>query len=144
MYVKRVKRKCSVRGCKHTDCFAMSRTREVGNTVIICRDCLKDALDAIDSLGADEKRNIPDVADAGVPALFFNETAQGAETPAESETKEAPAEEAPAEDAETKDSAEDSAEETPKAETFVCPDCGKEFKSENGLKTHARYCKSKN
>ena len=50
MYIRKVKRKCGIRGCKNTDCFAVSRAREVGNTVIICRDCLKDALGSIESL----------------------------------------------------------------------------------------------
>ena len=49
MYVRHVKRKCGIRGCKNTDCFAISRAREIGNTVIMCRDCLEDALAAIDA-----------------------------------------------------------------------------------------------
>ena len=40
MYAKRLKRKCSVRGCKNTDTFAISRTRELGGSVIICKSCL--------------------------------------------------------------------------------------------------------
>ena len=50
MYVKKLKRKCSVRGCKNTDTFAISLTREVGNTVIICKSCLGKALGAIDDI----------------------------------------------------------------------------------------------
>lgn len=45
---KKVKRKCNVRGCRHTDSYSISHYREGGNTVIICKDCLKDALAAIE------------------------------------------------------------------------------------------------
>lgn len=72
MYIKCVKRKCNVRGCKNTDCFAISRGREVGNTVIICKSCLSDALDSIDKLAPGEKTNIPKQVTAPPPPLFFN------------------------------------------------------------------------
>ena len=49
MYVKKIKRICSVRGCKNTDVFAISKSRDMGNSVIICKDCLKDALASIDN-----------------------------------------------------------------------------------------------
>lgn len=49
MYIKRIKRKCGVRGCKNTDVFALSKSREMGNSVIICKDCLKDALTSTDN-----------------------------------------------------------------------------------------------
>ena len=49
MYVKKIKRICGVRGCKNTDVFALSKTREMGNSVIICKDCLKDALASIEN-----------------------------------------------------------------------------------------------
>ena len=72
MYIKYVKRKCSVRGCKNTDCFAVSRGREVGNTVIICKNCLSDALDSIGKLTPGEKSNIPQWPATSPPPLFFN------------------------------------------------------------------------
>ena len=43
MRVIKVKRKCSVRGCKNTDCFAIVKGRELGGSVIMCADCLKEA-----------------------------------------------------------------------------------------------------
>lgn len=46
MHIRHVKRKCSVRGCKNTDCFAISKNREIGNTVIMCKTCMEDALKA--------------------------------------------------------------------------------------------------
>ena len=77
MFVRQVKRKCSVRGCKSTDCFAISRTREVGNTVIICKSCLGKALGAIDEIDPKTKSNIPAVDNTTVPSLFFNAKALG-------------------------------------------------------------------
>lgn len=56
MNVKRVKRICGVRGCKNTDSFALSRYREMGNSVIICKECLKNALDSIDNYAEPEKK----------------------------------------------------------------------------------------
>lgn len=48
MYVKKLRRKCNVRGCKNTVSYATSKTREMGNSVIICTDCLKATLEAIE------------------------------------------------------------------------------------------------
>ena len=48
MYTRKVKRKCGVRGCRNTVSYALSKTREMGNSVIICEDCLKASLDAIE------------------------------------------------------------------------------------------------
>ncbi len=61
MYVRRVKRKCGIRGCKNTDCFAVSRAREIGNTVIICRDCLAGALGELDGKAEPEKSATPKI-----------------------------------------------------------------------------------
>jgi hypothetical protein len=45
MFVKKFKKKCDVRGCKNiTDVFVISKRREMGNTIAICRECMKDAL----------------------------------------------------------------------------------------------------
>lgn len=49
MYVKKFKKKCGVRGCKNiSDVFIISRRREMGNTVAMCRQCMVDALKATD------------------------------------------------------------------------------------------------
>ena len=50
MFVKKFKRKCDVRGCKNTaDVFLISKRREMGNTIAMCRDCMKEALKATES-----------------------------------------------------------------------------------------------
>ena len=109
MFARQVKRKCSVRGCKNTDCVAISRTREVGNTIIICKSCLGDGLKAIDEINPKTKSNIPSLGNTSIPPLFYHSDSKKAEdTTAE----------------------------------IVCPKCGREFGSENGLKSHLRYCKA--
>lgn len=47
MNVRKLKRKCCVRGCKNTESYAISLTREAGNSIIACKDCLEKALKAI-------------------------------------------------------------------------------------------------
>ena len=45
MFIKKIKRICSVKGCKNTqNVFVVSKRREVGGSVVICTDCLKDAI----------------------------------------------------------------------------------------------------
>lgn len=133
MFLRQVKRKCSVRGCKCIDCFAISRTREVGNTVIICKSCLEKALGAIDEIDPKTKSNIPAIDNTAIPPLFFNAEALRVET----ETK---ADDVPSAD----DTSDTDAEETTPPESateFKCPICDKTFVSDKGLKTHLRYCK---
>ena len=48
MYTRKIKRKCGVRGCRNTVSYALSKTREMGNSVIICADCLKASLEAVE------------------------------------------------------------------------------------------------
>lgn len=49
MFVKKFKKKCGVRGCKNiSDVFIISRRRELGNTIAMCRECMIDALKATD------------------------------------------------------------------------------------------------
>ena len=50
MFVKKFKRKCSVRGCKNTaNVYLVSKRREMGNTIGICTDCLKEAMSSIEA-----------------------------------------------------------------------------------------------
>lgn len=56
MFVKRFKRKCDVRGCKNTaNVFLVSKRREMGNTIAICTDCLKEAQSSIDGYVEEKK-----------------------------------------------------------------------------------------
>lgn len=50
MFVKRFKRKCDVRGCKNTaNVFLISKRREMGNTIAMCTECLKEASSATEN-----------------------------------------------------------------------------------------------
>jgi hypothetical protein len=128
MYVKKLKRKCSVRGCKCTDTFAISLTREVGNTVIICKSCLGKALGAIDDIPLEPELR---ASHSEAPSLFFNAKMRKAVVlePVQEEVIEALVqEEAPAD--------EDTATPLEAVEEFVCPHCGQVCKSELGLQKH--------
>lgn len=69
IYARRVKRKCDIRGCRNLDCYAISKSREAGNTVIICKECLEGGLDAIEKIGKESpaKKKVT----SGPPPLFF-------------------------------------------------------------------------
>jgi hypothetical protein len=62
MKVRRLKRMCAVKGCNCTDTFAITKTCEFGG-VIICEECLRDAVIAIESGGIyePEKKTKSDV-----------------------------------------------------------------------------------
>ncbi|MBQ4556525.1 MAG: hypothetical protein IJA60_02625 [Clostridia bacterium] len=76
MNAKYVKRKCSVRGCKNTSSYMISLTREMGNSVIICRECAKAASAAI---GKAEKERPKEKKKTGIPPLFFNSSVKAGE-----------------------------------------------------------------
>ena len=49
MYIKKIRRKCGNRGCRNIEnVYAISKTREMGNSVIICEECMRDALKTIE------------------------------------------------------------------------------------------------
>lgn len=83
MNVKRVKRKCGVRGCRNTDSFSICRTNEAGNSIIICRSCLSDALSAVD--GYKTRKKPPTAAP---PPLFFNAAVKPQRTRARADAQE--------------------------------------------------------
>lgn len=80
MYVKKIKRKCGVRGCKNTESYAISKSREMGNSIIACKECLMEALAII------EEQNKP---------VTFNEAPAIEEKPIEEAPTEAVSEEKP-------------------------------------------------
>ena len=132
MYVRKVTRKCGVRGCKCFETFAISKTKEPGNSIIICRECLKEANKSVTELKPNEKNNIRKRSTGEVPGLFFNKQAFGGVGKKVYDIKEEnPVEK---EDGEKNDQTEE------KEDVYKCSGCGKEFESEKGLKSHMRYC----
>ena len=136
MNVRKVRRKCGMRGCKCTDSYALSLTSEMGNSIIVCKSCLEKAHDAIENYKEDTT-SVKKVS-REAPPLFFNAKAMGKKSeripeaePVVNDDKDATEEEKP----------DLSKYEGPLA--WVCPHCGKEFATEKGLNTHMRTCKEK-
>ena len=77
MYIKKIRHICDVRGCKNTDTFTVSRTREMGNSIIICADCAKELLAAI---GEYDPKKAEQQKQAKPPKLFFNEATKKPKT----------------------------------------------------------------
>ena len=68
MNIRMIKRKCGVRGCRELVSFAISKTREMGNSVIICKKCLAEA----EKMARDYKVPEKPEKKSGVPGLFYN------------------------------------------------------------------------
>ena len=126
MFARKVRKKCEVRGCNSLDTYAIARTREVGNSIIVCKACLAAALDAIKTPQAEPAVR---VSHSEAPPLFFNSPVQA---PVVEDAKETADVESPV------PQEANEAEATPPAdaEAFVCPHCGQVCKSESGLRSH--------
>ncbi len=74
MYVKKLKRKCGVRGCKNTDTYAISLRKEAGNSIIACKSCLAEALKEIRAI--DKKQPVKKKTAEAPPSLFFHVNAE--------------------------------------------------------------------
>ncbi len=48
MKVRKIRRKCMVQGCRNINTYALTASREFGHSVIICADCAKAAVEAIE------------------------------------------------------------------------------------------------
>lgn len=68
MKIKKIKRKCEVRGCKNTDTYSLTNTNEFGNSVIICEECLKKAVKAVAEYDPSAEKKTVSVP----PPLFFH------------------------------------------------------------------------
>ena len=83
IYVKKLRRKCSVKGCRCTDTYNVSVSSEPGGSVIICRKCAEAAAKAIEKyekLPAEQRKR--PILNRPAPPLFFHAPAQP-EEPAE-------------------------------------------------------------
>lgn len=86
MNFRKVRRICNVRGCRNTDCYAVSRSRETGYSVIMCADCIKDAFNTLTEkenavYAADKENTAAEQAETG--AEITETGAESAETGAE-------------------------------------------------------------
>ena len=85
MNIRYVKRKCLVRGCNNIGSYNISRRREMGVGIMICKQCLSEALAAV--IGAEQSET-----EAAVLGRILAAAQKPDETPAP-EPEEAPAEE---------------------------------------------------
>lgn len=69
MKIKKIKKKCEVRGCKNTDTYSLTNTNEFGNSVIICEECLKKAVKAVAEYDPSAEKKTVSVPP---PPLFFH------------------------------------------------------------------------
>lgn len=60
MRIKKLHRLCSVRGCSNKVTYAISRSREIGSSVILCADCMRDALSVINKKTVNNEENTVD------------------------------------------------------------------------------------
>lgn len=70
MNIKKIRRKCMVRGCSNKETYTVSKNREMGNSIIICRDCAEKILDEI------RKKELPEA----VPETKAEEAPEAKET----------------------------------------------------------------
>lgn len=109
MVVKKIRRICDVRGCRNMVAYNISANRQIGNSVIICEDCLRAALKAVEHYNDDGfNKYKPTTA----PPLFFNNVAEADE------------------DINTEHTDIDNSTE------YSCNFCDKKFKTESGLHRH--------
>lgn len=142
MYATKIKRKCGVRGCRNTDCFAISETRESGNSVIICRDCLANGLEAVEKAHSANMKNSEKEKAMQIPPLFYNAAAfpTAPMNVSEEETAEEASEAAEDATEEKREEANEASDEEGVA-GVKCALCGKVFENEKGLAAHKRFCK---
>lgn len=130
IYLKKIKRKCMNRGCKNIDTYAMSKTREMGNSIYMCRNCIEEAFNSVQAYTEPEKP----ITNKVKKPLFFNSfLSKGEPTAIDIQPK--------LNEVIVHDGVNDLvAEVTPNKETFVCEYCGKECASKIGLISHQRNC----
>lgn len=123
MNAYRVRRKCEIRGCKNTtDVFSFTKTKEHGNSVIVCMECAKRMAIAVEKI----KPVVKEPYKAPTP-LFFNEAANLEKVELTNDEK-----------------AFNAFGEPINAEgKFVCEHCGQKFTVKVALAGHQRGCKAK-
>lgn len=47
MHIKQTKLRCGVKNCRNKDAYMLSKSKEMGASVIICGDCIKEAYEQL-------------------------------------------------------------------------------------------------
>ncbi len=135
MYIRQVKKKCGVRGCANIETFAIAKTKsEIGN-IYICAACLAEALSGVDEARKAHAERQKLIANSKPPALFFS-AVPNTEVPVVTAEESVTVEEAVEEAVEETEGGEE--DEEVLSENLVCEICGKEFKTQRGLKAHMK------
>ncbi len=153
MNIHRVNRMCSVKGCHNTNSYAISNSGEFGG-VIICENCLTDALAAIKAAKetGKNKASVGTVKPRKNTPLFFHPTDEVKAKERLLTTDEAKAQERllherlldglanyAADSATEHEGVITATNNEPKdGKDLKCPICGKECKNEFGLNAHMR------
>ena len=106
MNVRKIKRKCMMRGCKNTESYSLSLTREMGNSVILCAECAKKAYETINEYEKPKE----EVKKLKTEPKNLEENNEDLE-----------------------ENNENLEENTLK---YICPNCSREFSSQRGLKVY--------
>ena len=78
MNIKKIRRKCMVRGCSNKETYTVSKNREMGNSIIICRDCAEKILDEIRKKELPEA--VPKMKEEEAPEMKEEEAPETKET----------------------------------------------------------------
>ena len=143
MYAKKLKRICDVKGCKNVETFAIGRYKQLGGGPVICRQCLEDALNVIDNpdtVAAEEKKNAAPV----VPVFPRGIAPEFIETPKDGDNHDdnngKSIDEKPGVNPDDGSDEEKTKTDDKEKKPFVCSNCGKSFKTQQGLDNHLKNC----
>lgn len=106
--IKKVHKKCMMKGCACRSSYHISLSREIGNSIIICKSCAKKALEMIEDYekGQDNIFDVPtEIENSAEKVIDENATPT---------------------------------EEMQGVQVWECERCGKSFGSERGLASHMR------
>lgn len=152
---KRIRRACDVPGCRNTVSYSLSRFRTFGNCVILCEECINDALKLVNEIKEDVHVELVGYVcpvcgekftteSAWVKHKYIHElvpTIDTSETVAEVYSVESEDTVDTTDNADIADTSDttDTSDATDTADTavvYTCDVCGKEFDSEANLKRH--------
>lgn len=167
IYVRKLKKKCMIRGCGNTESFALTRSSSETGNVYICASCLAEGLSQVDEArkkfnAAEKVKKVSSPAplfyhpELKVPAMNVQEApfVMPSEVVVEENLEAGQAEAAEETVYEVVDvnsvdgaykeqsgGASDAIDEEKKHAGFICTECGRGFDTLKGLNAHAKVHK---
>ena len=72
--IKKVHKKCMMKGCQNRSSYHISLSREIGNSIIICKDCANRAVQMIDEYDKNNSTaKAVDTAEDATDGVILNE-----------------------------------------------------------------------